>query len=90
MAIGALTPADKTKITGLIMSGVDTLREIATLREGMKDSVGSVADELDIEKRYIRAAINAAYKSAQQNQNVIEDAQEQLDAVELLLKAAGM
>lgn len=82
--------ADKTKIQHLINSGIDVMREIATLREGLKDTVSAVADELDIEKKVLNRAIRMAYKSAAQNQNVVEDAQEELDAVEQLLAAAGV
>lgn len=83
-------PADKAKIQNLINSGIDTMREIATLREGLKDTVGAVAEELDLEKKTLNRAIRMAYKKSQQNQNVIEDAQEELDSVEQLLAAAGV
>jgi len=83
-------PADKAKIQNLINSGIDVMREIATLKEGLKDTVAAVADELDIEKKTLNRAIRMAYKKSQQNQNVVEDAQEELDAVEQLLAAAGV
>ena len=90
MTIGTLGPTEKAKIQGLIASGVDVFREIATLKEGLKENVESVAEELDIEKKWINKAIRTAYKSSQQNQNPIQDAQDELDAVEELLKAAGI
>lgn len=83
-------PADRARIQNLINSGIDTMREIATLREGLKDTVAAVAEELDMEKKVLNKAIRLAYKKSQQNQNVIEDAQEELDAVEQLLAAAGV
>lgn len=83
-------PADKAKIMNLINSGIDVMREIATLREGLKDTVEAVAEELDIEKSSLNKAIRMAYKKSQKNQNVIEDAQEELDTVEQLLAAAGV
>lgn len=83
-------PADKAKIQNLINSGIDVMREIATLKEGLKDTVSAVSEELDIEKKVLNRAIRMAYKSAAQNQNVVEDAQEELDAVEQLLAAAGV
>ena len=82
--------ADKTKIQHLINSGIEVMREIATLREGLKDTVTAVSDELDLEKKVLQRAIRMAYKKSQQNQNVVEDAQEELDAVEQLLAAAGV
>ncbi len=83
-------PADKAKIQNLINSGIDVMREVATLKEGLKDTVSAVADELDIEKKTLNRAIRMAYKKSQQNQNVVEDAQEELDTVEQLLAAAGV
>jgi len=83
-------PADKAKITNLINSGIDVMREIATLKEGLKDTVTAVADELDLEKKTINRAISMAYKKSIKNQNVVDDAQEELDIVEQLLVAAGV
>jgi hypothetical protein len=81
---------DKAKIQNLINSGIDVMREIATLREGLRDTVSSVADELDLEKAQLNRAIRLAYKKSQKNQNVIEDAQEELDVIERLFAAAGV
>jgi len=83
-------PADKAKITNLINSGIDVMREIATLKEGLKDTVTAVADELDLEKKTINRAISMAYRKSIKNQNVVDDAQEELDIVEQLLAAAGV
>jgi transposase-like protein len=83
-------PADKARITNLINSGIDVMREISTLKEGLKDTVDAVAKELDVEKKTLNKAIRLAYKKSQQNQNPIEDAQEELDTVEQLLAAAGV
>lgn len=84
------SPTDKAKIQNLINSGIDVMREIATLKEGLKDTVIAVADELDIEKKTLNRALRDAYRSSVKNQNVIQDAQEELDAVELILKTAGI
>jgi transposase-like protein len=83
-------PADKAKIVNLINSGMDVMRDIASLKEGLKDTVEAVAEELDLEKAVLNRAIRMAFKKSQKNQNVIEDAQEELDAVEQLLAAAGV
>ena len=88
--INNFSAGDKAKIQGVIASGVDVLREIATLKEVLKENVTAVAEELELEKKHINRAIRMAYKSSQQNQNVVEDAQEELDAVEILLKTAGI
>lgn len=83
-------PADRAKIQALINSGIDVMREINTLKEGLKDTVANVAEELDIEKKTLNKAIRLAFKKSIQNQNPIEDAQEELDTVEQLLAAAGV
>jgi phage host-nuclease inhibitor protein Gam len=82
-------PNDKAKITKVINEGVDVMREIATLREGLKDTVAALAEELDIEKKLLNKSIRIQYKQSQQNQNTLEDMQEELDSLEELLKAAG-
>ena len=51
MGIGTLGPNDRSKIMALVNSGIDVLREIATLKEGLKDQVGAVSEELDIDTR---------------------------------------
>ena len=90
MTLGVLSATDKARIQNLINSGIDTMREIATLKEGLKDTVTAVAEEMDLKPAVLSKAIRMAYKSAAKNQNVIEDAQEELDTVETLLKAAGV
>ena len=90
MSLGVLGAADKARIQNLINSGIDTHREIATLKEGLKDTVSAVAEELDLKPAVLNRAIKMAYRAAAKNQNVIEDAQEELDTMEGLLKAAGV
>lgn len=90
MGIGTLGPNDRSKIMALVNSGIDVLREIATLKEGLKDQVGAVSEELDIDKKILNRTIRDAYRSSVKNQNVIQDAQDELDAVEMLLKTAGI
>lgn len=90
MSLGVLSATDKARVQSLINSGIDMMREIATLKEGLKDSVGAVAEEMDVKPAVLNRAIRMAYKAAAKNQNVIEDAQEELDTVETLLKAAGV
>lgn len=90
MSLGVLGAADKARIQNLINSGIDTHREIATLKEGLKDTVSAVAEELDLKPAVLNRAIRMAYKASIKNQNVLEDAQEELDTMEGLLKAAGV
>jgi hypothetical protein len=90
MSLGVLSAADKARIQNLINSGIDTMREIATLKEGLKDTVSAVGEEMDLKPAVLNKAIRMAYKASAKNQNVVEDAQEELDTLEGLLKAAGV
>jgi hypothetical protein len=90
MGIGTLGPNDRSKIMALVNSGIDVMREIATLKEGLKDQVGAVSEELDIDKKILNMAIRTAYKMSQQNQDTLNELQTQLDSVEEVLKAAGV
>jgi hypothetical protein len=90
MSLGVLSAADKARIQNLINSGIDTMREIATLKEGLKDTVSAVGEEMDLKPAVLNKAIRMAYKASSKNQNVVEDAQEELDTLEGLLKAAGV
>jgi hypothetical protein len=90
VSIGNFGPTDRAKIMNLVNSGVDVLREVATLREGLKDSVSAVSEELEIDKKVLNLAIRTAYKMSQQNQDTLNDMQTQLDTLEELLKAAGV
>jgi hypothetical protein len=90
MTVANFGPGDKAKIQALINGGVDTMREIATLRESLKDTIEAVAEELDIEKKYLASAVRISYKQSVKNQDTIGDMQTALDQVEELLKAAGV
>ena len=83
------SPGDETKIRGVIASAVDIYREIATLKEGLKENIESVADEVDIDKKALQFAIRMAVKSSQKNQNAVDDMQAMLDSAVELLKVAG-
>jgi len=88
MSIGTLTEGDKVRIKGMIEQGVQYMQEIATIRGDIKESVATISEELDIEKRYLNKAIRTAYKNAQKGDQLQVD-REELDAVEELLMAAG-
>ncbi len=55
-------PEEKRKLEQLIKEGSTVLREIDDLREGMKDTVKAVAEELDIKPSIINKAIKIAHK----------------------------
>jgi hypothetical protein len=55
-------PEEKAKLERLINEGSTVLQEITDLREGLKETVKAVAEELDIKPSIINKAINIAHK----------------------------
>jgi hypothetical protein len=70
----AYGPEEKAKLEKLINEGGTVMREIDDLRESLKDTVKSIAEELDIKPAIINKAIKIAYKGDWTNHN--EDWQE--------------
>jgi len=53
---------DKAKLEKLVNEGVTVLQEIEDLQQGLKDTIKSVAEELDIKPSLINKAIKIAQK----------------------------
>ncbi len=70
----AYGPEEKAKLEKLINEGGTVMREIDDLRESLKDTVKSIAEELDLKPAIINKAIKIAYKGDWSNHN--EDWQE--------------
>jgi transposase-like protein len=51
---------EKAKLERLVNEGVTVLQEIEDLQEGLKDTIKSVAEELDIKPSLINKAIKIA------------------------------
>lgn len=88
MSLGSLSSADKVRLKNLIDEGIQTMTDIATMREGLKETVDSIAEELEIEKRVLNKALQVAFKSSQ-NKDKLKENREELDEVEQVLMAAG-
>jgi hypothetical protein len=88
MSIGALSTNDKIKLQSLINDGVQVMIDVANLKEGLKETVEAVADELDIKKNVLNKAIAIAFKRSQ-NKDKLTESREELDEVEQILMAAG-
>lgn len=78
------TKDDQTKIREVINQSVKTMNEVDALREGMRDTIKSVADQLGIKPKALNGAIRAAYK-----QN-LQDKKDEVSDVEELLNIAGL
>lgn len=53
----------KIKLTQLINEGMQVMREIETLNEGLTDTVKAVAEELEVKPGILKKAIRIAHKS---------------------------
>ena len=55
-------PEEKAKLEHLITEGGNELREVEDLKEGLKETVKAVAEELQIKPSVINKAISIAHK----------------------------
>jgi len=55
-------PEEKAKLERLITEGGNVLREVEDLKEGLKETVKAVAEELQIKPSVINKAIAIAHK----------------------------
>jgi len=55
-------PEEKAKLERLITEGGNVLREVEDLKEGLKETVKAVAEELQIKPSVINKAISIAHK----------------------------
>jgi 3-hydroxyacyl-CoA dehydrogenase len=88
MSIGSLSTADKARLQNLINEGVQAMVDITAMKEGLKETVEAVAEELDIKKNVLNKAIAIAFKNSQ-NKDKLTESREELDEVEQVLMAAG-
>jgi hypothetical protein len=88
MSIGSLSESDRAKIKELVTQGVSVTRDIEALREGLRETVDALAQELEIKKAVLNKAIRVAYKM-QEDRNALTAGREELDEVEELLLIAN-
>ncbi len=78
MSFTGIDPEGKAKLTKVINEGVQLTQEITDLREGLKETVKALAEELQIKPGVINKAIRVAFKADWQQ---IEEDHEVLEAV---------
>jgi hypothetical protein len=78
-----LTTEEKAMLVHVIEQGVNTLQEIAEMRESLKEDVAALADNLDVKAAIVNKAIRVAYKRN------MSEMKTSLSDVEDLLDAAG-
>jgi threonine synthase len=57
------SPTDVQKLKQIITEGIHITEEVNVLKEGLKDTVAAIAEELDIKPAILNKAIRIAYKS---------------------------
>lgn len=77
------SPEEKARIKALLEEGANVLTDIDALRDGLKDTVTSVAEDYELPKRVLNKAIRSYHK-----QTIAED-RDQVSSVEEILTIAG-
>jgi hypothetical protein len=70
------------KLKRLVNEGIQVTSELETLKEGLKETVKAVAEEMDIKPSVLNKAIRIAHKSTlQQDRAAFTEVEEVLEAV---------
>lgn len=71
-------PEEKAKLLNVIDQGVQVLQEVEDLKGGLRDTIKSIAEELDIKPSLLTKAVNVAHK---QNWNKVNEEFEELENI---------
>ncbi len=83
MAVKNFNDSEKQKLIQIISQGSQVLSEVDDLRSGLRDTVKSIAEELELKPALINKAISIAHKG--NYQNISDD----MDTLDSILTAAG-
>ena len=83
MAVKNFNDSEKQKLIQIISQGSQVLGEVDDLRTGLRDTVKSIAEELELKPALINKAISIAHKG--NYQNISDD----MDTLDSILTAAG-
>ena len=83
MAVRNFNEAEKQKLIQIISQGSQVLGEVDDLKSGLRDTVKSIAEELELKPALINKAISIAHKG--NYQNISDD----MDTLDSILTAAG-
>ena len=83
MAVRNFNNEEKQKLIQIISQGSQVLGEVDDLRSGLRDTVKSIAEELELKPALINKAISIAHKG--NYQNISDD----MDTLDSILTAAG-
>ena len=83
MSIDLNDPILKAKIKHVLDEGLKVHTQVTVLKEGLRDSVKTLAEELDMKPKLLNRAIRSHVKTS------IDEEKEDLDTVEDILTVAG-
>ena len=83
MPIRTFQDREIQKLKTLMSEGIQVTGEVEALREGLKDTVKAIAEEMDMKPAVLNKAILIAYK------NEFANVQDSFNAVEEILQATG-
>ena len=83
MAVKNFNDSEKQKLIQIISQGSQVLGEVDDLRTGLRDTVKSLAEELELKPTLINKAISIAHKGNYQ------DISDNMDTLDSILTAAG-
>ena len=83
MAVKNFNDGEKQKLIQIISQGSQVLSEVDDLRTGLRDTVKSLAEELELKPALINKAISIAHKGNYQ------DISDNMDTLDSILTAAG-
>ena len=83
MAVKNFNDGEKQKLIQIISQGSQVLGEVDDLKTGLRDTVKSLAEELELKPALINRAISIAHKGNYQNLS------DDMDTLDSILTAAG-
>ena len=83
MPVRTFNSNEIAKLKQLMNEGIQVTGEVETLREGLKDTVKAIAEEMDMKPAVLNKAIRIAYK------NEFAQVLDSFSAVEEVLQAVG-
>lgn len=83
MPVRSFSDSEINKLKQLMSEGIQVTGEVETLKEGLKDTVKAIAEEMDMKPATLNKAIRIAYK------NEFAQVQDSFSAVEEVLQATG-
>jgi len=75
--------SDVNKLKNLVREGIQVTEEVSTLKEGLRDTVKAVAEEIGVKPAVLNKAIRIAHKAE------LEKEREDFDELESILQVTG-